>query len=52
MLPFSQLILLVILIVLALLMLNWETTSPLPTAEEADDDGSRIDALFSNREQN
>ncbi len=49
MLPISQLILLVILILLALLMLNWETALPVP---EADDDTKRIDPAFTNHEQN
>ena len=51
MLPQSQFVLLVILIVLALVLLNWEAKNTAVNWEEPPDDGARLEAGLTKSDQ-
>jgi hypothetical protein len=51
MLPQSQFILLVILIVLALVLLNWEAKNAVVNLEDSADDGARLEAGLTKTDQ-
>ena len=52
MLPLSQLILLVILIVVALVLLNWEANNSTVGWDEPPDDSVRLEPHLSNQDHN